>query len=132
MNTTKITDSEISTSGVSNLPTRPNAPQAFGGTGMTASELKAAFDALPILIAERLNSLIDDISAAHGSGITDAIKTGIDSTHTLREMLDDIKSGAFISYLAAPGGTLAEYIFSLREDVNALASAIGLKLGEGS
>jgi len=128
MKTTKISESEISKNGVSNLPTRPNAPQAFGGTGMTAAELKAAFDALPVLIAERLNSLIDDITAEHGSSVTSRIMTGIDETHTLKDMLDDIKNGGFIAYLAAPGGTLAEYILSLREDVNALASALGIEL----
>ena len=128
MKTTKITESELAAKGVTSLPTRPNAPTAFGGTGLTAAELKAAFDALPILIAERLNLLIDDISAEHGAGITSLIRTGIDTSHTLKELLDDIKGGAFITYLRAPDGSVADYLLSLREDVNKLANALGIEL----
>ena len=128
MKTTKITESELAAKGVTSLPTRPNAPTAFGGTGLTAAELKAAFDALPILIAERLNLLIDDISAEHGASITSSIKTGIDPSHTLKELLDDIKGGAFITYLRAPDGSVADYLLSLREDVNKLANALGIEL----
>jgi hypothetical protein len=125
MNTTKISENEITTNSVQSLPTRPNAPHTFGGEGLTAAELKAAFDALPILIAERLNMLIDDICAEHGTGITDSIKTGINDSHTLKDLLDDIKSGSFISYLAAPTGTVAEYLLSLREDVDMLKAQLG-------
>lgn len=128
MKTTKITESEITKNSVSALPTRPNAPKAFGGSGLTASEMKAAFDALPILIAERLNLLLDDISAQHGSGITSSIKSGIDTTHTLKDMLDDVKNGNFIAYTKAPSGTLLEYIMNLRRDVNKLANALGIEL----
>ena len=127
MNTTKISENEITTNSVQSLPTRPNAPHTFGGVGLTAAELKAAFDALPILIAERLNMLIDDICAEHGNGITDSIKTGISESHTLKDLLDDIKSGSFISYLAAPTGTVAEYLLSLREDINMLKAALGIE-----
>jgi hypothetical protein len=128
MKTTKITEKELVTNSVANLPTRPNAPYAFGGTGLTAAELKAAFDALPILIARRFNLLLEDICAEHGASITGSVKTGIEEDHTLQDMLDDIKDGSFVSYLAAPEGTLAEYLLALREDVNRIAEALGLEL----
>ena len=130
MKTTKINAKELSTNSVASLPTRPNAPHAFGGSGLTANELKAAFDALPTLIAERFNLLLDDISATDGSGITGAIKTGIDNTHTLQDMLGDIKNGNFLAYVKAPKASLAEYLISLRTDVNKLAAALGVMLTE--
>ena len=61
MNTTKILDSEIDALKVASLPTRPTAPTAFGGSGYTASEMKAAFDRLPLRIIEGFNSLLTEI-----------------------------------------------------------------------
>lgn len=63
MNTNNITDSEIEELKVSNLPTRPTAPEYYGGANYTAKEMKMAFDRLPLFIIERLNSLIDDVAA---------------------------------------------------------------------
>ena len=126
MNTSKITTKELITKSVANLPTRPNAPHAFGGTGLTATELNDAFDALPKLIAERFNLLLEDISAEGEGGITGSVKTGLGTDHTLYNMLEDIKSGAFISYLSAPSGTVAEYLLSLREDVDRIKAALGI------
>ena len=74
MKTNKLNDDEIRLKRVTILPTRPNAPYAFGGNGLTANNLKAAFDALPLLIAERLNSLIDDITGTDG-GSTPGTRT---------------------------------------------------------
>ena len=127
MKTQKITESEIKKKSVASLPTRPNAPHAFGGSGISANELKEAFDALPRLVCERLNSLIDEISGSDGN-ITDSIKTGISEEHTLQDMTEDIKSGAFIGYLAAPNGRVADYLLALREDINKLAIAVGIEL----
>ena len=62
MNTTKILDSEINDFKIASLPSRPTAPTAFGGKGYTSSEMKAAFDRLPLFIIERLNELIDDVT----------------------------------------------------------------------
>ena len=61
MNTRKITESDIAPLKISSLPTRPTAPTAFGGKGYTATEMKEAFDKLPLKIIESFNSLIDDI-----------------------------------------------------------------------
>ena len=63
MTTNKITDSEIESLKVGSLPTRPTAPTAFGGRGYTATEMKAAFDKLPLKIIEEFNALIDDIAS---------------------------------------------------------------------
>ncbi len=62
MNTQNISDAEIEELKISNLPTRPTAPEHYGGAGYTARDMKAAFDRLPLFIVERLNSLIEDVS----------------------------------------------------------------------
>ena len=61
MNTRKITDSDIASLKISSLPTRPTAPTSFGGKGYTATQMKAAFDQLPLYIITHLNTLIGEI-----------------------------------------------------------------------
>ncbi len=128
MRTSKITDGDIADMKISALPTRPTAPTAFGGKGYTPTELKAAFDRLPLHIIERFNDLVDDILGTGGEGVEEAIKSGISEGHTLKDLASDIKSGDFLSYTAAPEGMLGEYLIRLREDVNTLASALGVSL----
>ena len=70
MNTTKITDTEIESLRVASLPTRPTAAAAFGGKGYTATEMKAAFDKLPMRIIDGFNSLIDEI---HGGAVAEVL-----------------------------------------------------------
>ena len=53
-----ITEREMALSGVSSLPLTPTASPALGGRNYTPAEMKAAFDRLPRLIAERLNELL--------------------------------------------------------------------------
>ena len=77
MKTTKILTEDISDITVSSLPTRPTSPVALGGRGYSPSEMKAAFDKLPLYVIERFNSLIDDIRGENGGSIADAVKTGI-------------------------------------------------------
>lgn len=60
MSSPLIEESEIKDLLVSSLPTRPTAPSAFGGKGYTVSEMKEAFDKLPLFIIEKFNSLIND------------------------------------------------------------------------
>lgn len=108
MITEKITDAQIAELSVSSLPTRPNAPSAFGGRGFSADEMKAAFDRLPRLVAERLNSLIDDISATPDTSVSSDILTGISEAHTLARLFSDITDGSFASYLKVGDYTLEE------------------------
>ncbi len=63
MQSKQISDSEISSLKIASLPTRPTAPEAYGGGGMTASDMKNAFDRLPLFIIEKFNLLIEDIEA---------------------------------------------------------------------
>ena len=124
----KITDGDIADKKVASLPTRPTAPAAFGGKGYTATELKEAFDKLPMFLVERYNQLIDDMYAEAENGVAGAIKTGISDSHTLLNLFSDIKNGNFTAYLAAPTGTVAEYLIKLREDINKIATRFNIKL----
>ena len=128
MKSNKISDAEIAPLKVAALPTRPTTPDAFGGSGYTPSEVKAAFDKLPLYIIEKFNELIDDIKGENGGDITDGFKTGVNATHTLRDFFDDVTSGAVCNYLAAPVGTLAEYLSALRRDIDKIAAHLGISL----
>jgi hypothetical protein len=128
MKANTITENEIADLKVSALPTRPTTPTAFGGKGYTATEMKAAFDRLPLYIMERLNTLIDDIRGVDGETVLNAIPTGIKESHTLSDLIEDIKSGSFSAYLTVTDGTLSEYLLELREDINKIAAAVGVTL----
>ena len=128
MKTTKITDGDINDKKIASLPTRPTAPKAFGGRGYTANELKAAFDLLPLFLVDKFNTLISDISGEGGESIADVLPTDIKDSHTLGELFRDIKSGEFITYLAAPSGTVSEYLLKLRADIDKLSRQLGITL----
>lgn len=116
MNTKKITEDEIADMRVAALPTRPTAPAAFGGRGYTASELKAAFDKLPLYIIECFNRLIEDICAEDG-GVAEEIKTSIPEAPTLSRLFEDIKNGNLSAYLkTCDGRTLEERLSALLND----------------
>ena len=118
-----ITEGETLPLTVSSLPTRPTAPKALGGRGYTPSEMKEAFDRLPLFVLEKLNLLIEDITAPHGSSVSSAIETGISDGHTLKELFDDIKSGAMASYITVFDSSLAEFLAELRRDVDTIMEA---------
>lgn len=118
MKSTRINEAEIADLKVSALPTRPNAPAAFGGKGYTATELKAAFDALPLYVIEKFNTLIDDVTAE--DGIANGIKTGLSDGHTLADLIGDVRSGNFVKYLTVEGRTLEEVILEMQADIEAL------------
>ena len=99
MNATKITDEEINGLTVSSLPTRPTAPTAFGGAGYTATEIKAVFDYLPLLLTERYNTLLDDIESLGDESLAASIRTDIRPNHTLADLFSDIKGGDVAHYI---------------------------------
>ncbi len=80
-----ITEREMELMGVASLPTRPTAPREFGGKGYTPAELKAAFDRLPRLIAERFNNLL--VHIADGTYLNDI---PYENTVSLREHLETL------------------------------------------
>ena len=127
MITKKITDEEISELSVSSLPTRPTAPSAFGGRGYTAAEMKAAFDRLPLLLAERFNQLLDDIRFFGNGSFLDSIPSGVRDGHTLYNLLSELVSGEAAGYIKIAGSSLAETIFSIKEDLESIKNALSLR-----
>ena len=121
MNATRITEEEISALSVASLPTHPTSPTAFGGGGYTAAEMKSAFDRLPLLLAERYNSLLEDAEALGEGSLAASIPTGIAEEHTLADLFSDVKNGNLASYL-----TVGEE--SLYSVINRLLLAV---FGEG-
>lgn len=124
MKTKKLTDKEMGPYKIASLPSRPTAPTSFGGKGYTSKEMKEAFDRLPLFIAERLNSLIDDVGD-YVNGIAASMPTAIGEGHTLKNMFADIILGGFAGYLAVPGGHLADVLTEMRADIDSLKEKIG-------
>ena len=120
MKTKKILTEDISYMTVSSLPTRPTSPIALGGRGYSPTEMKAAFDKLPLFIIERLNSLLDDITGENGGSVSDAIKTGFTDTHNLASLFEDIRNGNFASYLSVLGKNLSIQIAEILKRLDAL------------
>lgn len=86
-----ITTKEIQTVGVKSLPDRPNAHSRYGSGAMTAPQLKAAFDALAELIAERVNGLFESLK---DGSFTEAVRL----PETVRDSLGDITVSKFLEY----------------------------------
>ena len=121
MKATKITMSEAEPLLIASLPTRPTAPGAFGGKGYTATEMKAAFDKLPLLIIERFNALIESIE---DGGVCEEMPTGIDGAPTLKELINSFSDGALASVIAYRDTTLTAFLEALRADVDRLIGAV--------
>ncbi len=120
MKTKIIEGQEYENLKISALPTCPTADVNYGGYGYNATDMKAAFDALPLFVLGKLNELIEDILAEAENSIAGAIKTGIAEGHTLYRLFEDIKNGALASYLSVGGENLLTVINGMRSDINAL------------
>ena len=118
MKTTKILTEEICDLTVSSLPTRPTSPIALGGRGYSPTEMKQAFDKLPLYIIERFNELISDVGATGEDSLASAMPTGIREGHTLADLFADLTSGALAAYMLVSGMTLSECIENIRSELS--------------
>ena len=130
MTATKITNADISSLRVSSLPSRPTAPKSFGGAGYTATQLKEAFDRLPLYIISRFNELIDDITREGDEGLLGSIPSGIEEGHTLADLVADIKSGNMSTYIDVLGESLAERIVAINEEMEKLRTSYGSSIDD--
>ena len=117
-----LTD-EVTPLAVSSLPTHPTVPTGLGGKGYTSRDMKEAFDKLPMLIIERFNALIDDISAKGDNSLAAEIPTGLDDSHTLYSLFCDIKNGSFANYVSVGEVSLAAKIAELEAKIAAVEEA---------
>ncbi len=130
MKATTITENEIKNLKVASLPTRPTSPKAFGGNGYTATQMKEAFDKLPLFIIERFNALISDILDTGADSIAHEIATGIKSGHTLSDLFEDISNGSFLNYVVLDNISLLRHFIALRKDTDAILKRLGMSAAE--
>ena len=130
MTTKAIQNSEIEALKISSLPSCPTANPDYGGLGYSSSQMKAAFDALPLFIIERFNTLIADITAHPPASICSAIKTGIRKNwnHTLANFFEDLETGELASYLMIGEKNLATEIARLKSEIAEIKAQLGLEV----
>ena len=95
----EIKPSEAKAVEIASLPTRPTSSATYGGRGLTAQEMKKAYDAYPALIKERFNDLIADLLS--GIAISD-IPFSIPSHEPFGENIEQTVKG----FLDAVGSIL--------------------------
>ena len=91
-----------------NLPDKPSQATLYGGKVLTPQEIKAWYDKLPKLIVDYYNNLIKAIPGIEEGKISDnslaaQILTGIREGHSMKNLLEDITSGALADYLKVTG-----------------------------
>lgn len=108
----KITDEEIAGAHVARLADRPNQNSRYGGSVMSADQLKAAFDALPELICRKFNALIDALPLAGeraSDDIAELIATDLEAGHSLADLFREIGDGGLSRRLALGEESLARF-----------------------
>jgi len=125
MKTKPISESEYTALRISALPSRPTASSAFGGKGYTASQLKEAFDQLPMLLVERFNALLEDIGRSGEDSLADSIPTGLESNHTLAQLFDDVQSGTLATYLQVGDQTLFNLLTEMKSKLDSVSDGSG-------
>lgn len=125
MKTKPISESEYTALRISALPSRPTASSAFGGKGYTASQLKEAFDQLPMLLVERFNALLEDIGRSGEDSLADSIPTGLESNHTLAQLFDDVQSGTLATYLQVGDQTLFNLLTEMKSKLDSVSDGTG-------
>lgn len=109
---------------VASLPSNPTAGVNYGGLGYNAAQMKAAFDALPLFIIEKLNRLINDIKEEPVYAISSEMKTGIDKAPYLSDIFAHITDGQLVSYLTLGDESVASAISKIRSDIDMMKADI--------
>ena len=124
MKAKKILNSDIEHILISSLPSHPTAPRAFGGRGYSATEMKEAFDKLPLYIIEEHNKLISDIKDFSENSLAAAIPTGIKEEHSLHDLFEDINSGELATYFGILGKSLLSHLITIYAAIDELKSKV--------
>ena len=124
MKAKEILNSDISDMMISSLPTRPTAPRHLGGKGYGATEMKEAFDKLPLYIIEKYNELIGDIQMYGDDSLASAIPSGIKNGHTLHSLFEDVQTGELATYFSFFGKSLLAHMITIYDEINELKSKL--------
>lgn len=124
MKAKKIFNSDIEHILISSLPTHPTAPRSLGGRGYSASEMKGAFDKLPLHIIDCYNALIDDIRSFGEGSMAASVPTGIKEGHTLHDLFEDVRSGEIAAYLGILGKSLLSHLITIYAEIDMLKCKI--------
>ncbi|MBQ7377020.1 MAG: hypothetical protein IJW71_01690 [Clostridia bacterium] len=123
----RITEEELAGVRITRLADRPNENSRYGDSVMSADALKAAFDALPLLICRKFNALIDALPLAEGSdtdNIADLIATNLAAGHSLSELFREIGSGVLAERISLGAESVAE--FAARTDADLSDTLVGI------
>lgn len=115
----------IQNKGVQALANKPNLPSQYGVSGLSGAELRAHFDKLATLIADRVNDIIKNLSS---DAATSYIRVALDDLGigTLKDLVDAFSSGKFAAnilklFTTSEGDTELK---SLQEIMNLVAQEI--------
>lgn len=117
LNDLKITDEQAKAASVASLPTRPTSSAEYGGRGLTAQQMKEAYDKYPALVRKHFNDLI---SYLLGDAILGDMK--YQSPDHAPFSPDDTTVKAFLDRLASFVDTVSGESGTLNEFVNAVSS----------
>ena len=131
MKAKKIQNSDIEHILISSLPTHPTAPRSLGGRGYSASEMKEAFDRLPLYIIEHYTALIGDVHSFGENSLASAVPSGIKDGHTLHNLFEDIKSGELAAYFGILGKSLLSHLITIYAEIDALKNKIEVTESKG-
>ena len=126
MKAKKIFDADIRDILIASLPTHPTAPRSLGGRGYGASEMKEAFDRLPLCIIEHYNKLLDDATALGEESLAAAMPTGIRDGHTLYTLFEDVRTGELATYFSILGKSLLSHLISIYAELDRLKTKIAV------
>lgn len=120
MSIQKIMEEEMADLGVSSLPDRPSAPSLYSGETLTAAELRAAFDRLPRLLAQRFNALLDATGLYEdkegAETLASLIATGLAEGHSLQDLFEEIQNGVLADRLILDGERSLSEVLAALED----------------
>ena len=127
-----ITNKQIAEKGVQALADRPNLTGQYGTSGLSPAQLKLWFDKLATFLAERINTIVNALSAEDAASY---IRIALEDAKDLGEVVESFGNGVFASKILKllPSATATERqalqsvidgvardISNLQEDVLAL------------
>jgi hypothetical protein len=119
----EITQAKIASLGVQSLADRPNVSSQYGVGGLTAFELKGAFDKLAIFLAQRIN-LIQSKLASEEACEYILIKSEDEKEITLSDFFVSILNGELANFFKLHPNLTSNDLMSIQAIINNIAKDI--------